>query len=360
MKILFYINVLSGGGAERVIANLSNQFANDNNEVVLVTTYATPNEYYVTDKVNRINLESNIRKEENRILKNIRRIKCLRNVIKIQKPDVVISFMEEPNFRNIISTLGLPVKKIVSVRNDPKKEYPGKMGDFIAFHLMPRADGCIFQTQDAREYFPAKLQKKSEIICNAVKEEFYSVKREPIEGKIVSVGRLSSQKNQHILVEAFKSISDKFPHATLDIYGTGELEKELSSQISASGLEEKVKLKGNSSNISEVLSRADIFVLSSDFEGMPNALMEAMAVGVPCVSTDCPCGGPRMLFDKEKNGILTSVGNIEQLSEALEELLANNEKKKYLGNNAKNRANSFRPDEVYREWKTYVEKVVRS
>lgn len=360
MRILFYINVLSGGGAERVIANLSNQFANDNAEVILVTTYSTPKEYYVNDKVSRINLEFSPSTETNRIKKNISRIKRLRKVIKEHKPDVVISFMEEPNFRNLIATIGLPVKRIVSVRNDPAKEYAGKLGDLIAFHLMPKADGCVFQTQDACEYFPVKLQRKSKIICNAVKENFYSVERKIIDGKIINVGRLSSQKNQRKLIEAFSRISIKYPNATLDIYGDGVLKEELNRQIKDYGLGEKIKLKGNSTNISQPLSQADIFVLSSDFEGMPNALMEAMAVGIPCISTDCPCGGPKMLFDGEKNGILTPVGDVDKLSEALDSLLANEDKKLSLASNAKIRANSFKPDKVYDEWKIFVEEVIKS
>lgn len=360
MKILFYINVLSGGGAERVIANLSNQFANDNTEVVLVTTYSTNNEYYVNDKVIRINLESSPSTENNRIKKNISRITRLRKVIKEQKPDVVISFMEEPNFRNLIATIGLPVKRIVSVRNDPTKEYAGKLGDLIAFHLMPKADGCVFQTLDACEYFPVKLQKKSKIICNAVKEDFYSTERKIVDGKIINVGRLSSQKNQRILIEAFSRISNKYLNATLDIYGDGALKEELNKQINDYRLSERVKLKGNSSNISQPLSQADIFVLSSDFEGMPNALMEAMAVGIPCISTDCPCGGPKMLFDGEKNGILIPVGDVDKLSDALDLLLSNKDKKLSLASNAKIRANSFKPDEIYSEWKSYVKEVIKS
>lgn len=360
MKILFYINVLSGGGAERVIANLSNQFATDNNEVLLVTTYSTPNEYSIIDKVNRINLENREVKYKNRFTQNIKRIKLLRSIIKRYKPDAVVSFMEEPNFRNIVATAGLPVKTIVSVRNDPKKEYYGRIGDFIAFFLMPFADGCVFQTEDACNYFPKRLRKKSAIIFNSVKEDFYNIKRKPLEGKIVNIGRISKQKNQKLLIEAFYEVVTNFPNAKLEIYGEGPLNNDIIQLIKNYSLVDSVSLKGNVNNIPQVLAETDIFVLSSDFEGMPNALMEAMAMGIPCISTDCPCGGPRMLLENGKNGILVPVGDVKELSKALDLLLSNVKMKKYLGKNAKEKANKFMPNEIYYEWKSYIQKVVQS
>ena len=132
MKVLFYINVLSGGGAERVIANLSNQFSNDNFEVVLVTTYVTRNEYEVVNTVKRINIEDSINLNSNRILKNYKIMRSLRHILTDEKPDVAVSFMEEPNFRLILASIGLKIKTVVSVRNDPSKEYSGMIGKIIS------------------------------------------------------------------------------------------------------------------------------------------------------------------------------------------------------------------------------------
>lgn len=359
MKILFYINVLSGGGAERVMANLANRFADANHDVILVTTYETENEYYVSDKVIRCNLECKPRNNSNRILKNIERIAKLRKIIKKNAPDVVISFMEEPNFRNIIATMGTDVKTIVSVRNDPKKEYPGKVGDFIANKLLPKADGCVFQTEEAKSYFPRNLQMKSEIIFNEVKPDFFAIKRTPIKGKIVTLGRLSEQKNHKLLINSFYRIIDEFPYAVLDIYGSGNLENEITTLISELGLTDKVFLRGNTSDVESVYASADIFVLSSDYEGMPNALMEAMASGVPCISTDCPCGGPRMLISGE-NGILVGVGSEKELANSLRMLLIDDNKKNTFAYNARKRADSYRPEIIFEKWKAYVERIVNN
>lgn len=358
MKLLFYINVISGGGAERVISNLSNQFSEDGFEVVLVTTYATKNEYEIKKKVKRLNIEDNTDLKRNRLLKNFVIIKSLRKIICEEKPDVAVSFMEEPNFRLLLSSVGQNVKTVVSVRNDPYKEYSGIVGKIISHMLLPFANGCVFQTQDAKEYFPKSLQKKSRIIFNAVKEEFYQVDRNTVCNKIVTVGRCSEQKNQELLIDAFEEISSIYSDASLDIYGDGPLKQNYVNLVQQKNLSNRITLHGNVKNISFALARADVFVLSSNFEGMPNALMEAMAVGIPVISTDCPCGGPKILIDNWKNGVLIPVNGKKELVDALSVILSNKELKIKLGIEAKDTANQFKPGKIYLEWKKYLSDVV--
>ncbi len=360
VKILFYINILGGGGAERVIANLSNKFAADKHEVLVVNTYRSDNEYEISEGVKRFILEEVPKRKSNRILKNVQRICKLREIIKKEKADLLISFMEEPNFRAIIASRGLKVKLIVSVRNTPVKEYPGIAGRLIAAVLMPMADGCVFQTQEAMDWFPEILQRKSKIIFNSVKDEFYHLNRAPVPGRIVALGRLSKQKNYKMMIDSFEKISSEFPDATLEIYGVGELNNLIKNYIAELGLQEQVSLKGNTSKATGVHESSDIFVMSSDFEGMPNALMEAMAAGVPSISTDCPCGGPRMLLDSKKNGILVPVNDASAMAEALRALLSDSELKESIGREARKRAEEFRPDTIYQEWKQYIDEVVNS
>ena len=129
--------------------------------------------------------------------------------------------MEEPNFRAILATRGLPVKTLISVRNDPNKEYAGRLGTFVGKALLPMADGCVFQTREAQAWFPEKLQKKSKIIYNAVKEDFYHIERKPNHEEIVTCGRLTEQKNHAMLIAAFAEVAKQRPNATLRIYGEG-------------------------------------------------------------------------------------------------------------------------------------------
>ena len=359
MKILFYINVISGGGAERVITNLANQFSHDGFEIILVTTYATENEYEVSNLVKRVNIEDISNINTNRLLRNYKLIKELRNILKRESPDIAVSFMEEPNFRLLLSTLGLNVKTIVSVRNDPLKEYRGIIGRIISHMILPLANGCVFQTKDAQAYFPKKLQKNSRIIYNAVKEEFYKVNRRPVCNRIVTVGRYSEQKNQEMIIDAFGDICLEYPDAVLDIYGEGPLKEHLIEVIGRKSLGKKVTLRGNVKNISEVLAGADLFVLSSNFEGMPNALMEAMAAGVPVISTDCPCGGPRMLIDNWKNGVLIPVNGMNDLVQSIKRIFSDIELKHRLGVEGKMAAEKFKPEKIYGEWKEYLIEIAK-
>lgn len=152
---------------------------------------------------------------------------------------------------------------------------------------------------------------------NAVKEEFYQVERTPVRGEIVTCGRLTEQKNHKLLIDAFAEVQKIYPFATLKIYGEGVLREKLQNQIDSLNLNEKVFLMGATNDVAKALQTADLFVLSSDYEGMPNALMEAMAAGVPCISTDCPCGGPRELFGEDASDKLVPCNDSAQLAEAI-------------------------------------------
>ena len=264
--------------------------------------------------------------------------------------------MQEPNFRAMIATRGLPVKTLVSVRNDPNKEYAGKLGWFVGKVLLPMADGCVFQTGDAQKWFPRKLQSKSKIIYNAVKEDFYSVERKPIRGEIVTCGRLTEQKNHKLLINAFAKVQKAYPFAVLKIYGEGTLREELQDQINALDLNEKVFLMGATNNVAKALESADLFVLSSDYEGMPNALMEAMAAGVPCISTDCPCGGPRELLGADSLQ-LVEIGNEKSMVEKILEVFSNEKIKEKMHTDSQIKAARFTPDAIYNQWMDYIDEL---
>ena len=355
MKLLFYINAIHDGGAERVMINLTKQFASSGHNVVLVTSFVDQWEYPVDEKVRRLSLE----REEiprNRIARNLSRICKLRKICKEEQPDAVISFMAEPNFRMLLATIGLPAKTIVSVRNDPNREYAGKLGYLVGKYILPMADGCVFQTEQAKAWFPKRLQKKSAIIMNAVDEGFYAVQRQG--GKdVVTLGRLTGQKNQAMLIRAFSGIANKYPEWNLRIYGQGEQQIPLQQLIQNLGMEQRIYLMGATSQVPQILGNAGVFVFPSDYEGMPNALLEAMAVGVPSISTDCPCGGPAMVIRHGENGLLIPVGDEQALKNALDSLLAEPKKAEKLGEQAKLDAQSFRPEKVFKLWTEYVQKV---
>ena len=352
MKIGFYINVIGGGGAERVVANLANQFSEDNNEVIVITSIRHEREYFLDERVKRYNLEKT--EITGRLKKNISRILKLRKIVKNEKMDILISFMAEPNYRAVLATIGLRTKCLISVRNDPNREYAGHIGRLLGQHLLPLADACVFQTKEAQAWFPSKLQEKSTVIPNAVKEEFFHIKRKRTPGLIVTCGRLTSQKNHTLLINAFCQIASDFPEALLKIYGEGKLQDQLQTLIDSTQYSDRITLMGATNDVPEILSKADIFVLSSDYEGMPNALMEAMAAGVACISTDCPCGGSRMLLTSDEYRMLVPMKDVHLLAETMKLYLNDSKLNKNISAYLQNRARDFNPVKIFSLWKSYI------
>lgn len=335
------------------MVNLTKCFAEDGYKVILVTSFRDTWEYEVSPLVKRVVLEPEESKE-NVIIKNIKRIYGLRKVCKAEKADILISFMAEPNIRAIIAASGLRTKSIISVRADPQIEYQGKLGVMVKHFVLPLADGCVFQTAGAKTQFTKKLQEKSKIIYNVVRNEFFDVRRNKEPMYIITCGRLDKMKNHEMLINAYSMI--KTEHTPkLMIYGEGSERENLESLINELGLGNDTELVGQSNEIESVLQNAKLFVLTSNSEGMPNALMEAMAAGVPCISTDCPPGAPRELFGEILKDYLVPVGDTLCLAEKMRMVLNT---KNDIGTQFKNQAQLFRQEKVYAEWKNYVMEVM--
>lgn len=360
-KILFYIDAIGiGGGAQRVMVNLVNWFAEKDYEVILLNDFRMEDGVYtISQKVHRNFLAEN--NTGSVLLKNLKRIKKIRKIAKQEKPDLMVSFLGLPNVRMILATEGLPIKKVVSVRNSPEREYgKGKICKKIVGWLFSQADGVVFQTKGAREYFPLKTQEKSVIISNPVGDDFFKVIRDKIGKDIITCGRLEKQKNHKLLIDAFSKICADIPNENLVIYGEGIERKALEEYVKSKGLENRVKLPGEIRDIPLVLKYAKIFVLSSDYEGLPNALMEALAVGVPSISTDCPCGGAADLIENGKTGVLTKVGSAEELASAMKSLILDYEYAQRLGKKAKEKAVRNRIDNIINQWEGYFLKIAET
>ena len=291
---------------------------------------------------------------DGKIKKNINRVRQLRKIIKTEHPELVLSFMGRQNYRMYLASYGIDVKKIISVRNDPKIEYGRGIKKIIANKVFESMDGCVFQTHEAQKYFTPKLVAKSKVIINGLGDIFYEQKYNPDAKNIVSIGMLESKKNFKMLIDAFGEIEELFPEEKLIIFGEGYLEEQLKSYIKKKKYEKKIILAGITQNVPQKLSESKLFVMSSDYEGMPNALMEAMAVGLPCICTDCPCGGPRELMRDGMEGYLVECGNVKQMAEKMKMLLEDRNLRIKIGENAKLRAQKFRAKTVYAMWEDYL------
>lgn len=356
MKIMFYISAIFYGGAARVMSNIANTLAEKGHNCILVTTFKVDDEYELSNKVKRIYFY-NSNPRGNFLMKNIAITRNLRKQVLSENPDVLVSFLGEPNYRAALATIGTKTKTILSVRNDPSKEYPGFFRTLLAKILFRRVDGMVFQTNDARSWFPKSIQKKSRVIFNPVKQDFYDTVLSENGIGIIATGRLCKQKNHAMLIEAFSKIADKV-FDDLYIYGAGD-STQLRNLAMKLGVSERVHLPGQVRNIKDVLKSAKIYVMSSDFEGMPNALMEAMAMGLPCVSTDCPCGGPKVLFSDSMHYFLTPVGDTDSFSSKMLELLSDDKKRLDHGNNCRKAAKAFYPEIIYNQWEDYMASVIR-
>ena len=368
-KIMFHINSLGKGGAERVVSLLSGEFVKDNIEVVLATEWVEAEEYCVSEKIKRIHVGLDEKQEKASSLgKQWYRVVNLRKAIQQEKPDMVLSFCIKANYRATMATIGLDVAVITSVRSDPKVDYVGRKNEIVNKLFFNKADGCVFQTQEAMDFFDEVLQKKSTIICNPVNEKFLNAKRQAPQKKIVCVGRLVRSKNQMLLVKAFEQVLKKYPEYQLYFYGDGSddeckdllIEYVNKKEISLEDGQGKVALKkvvhfmGISNALEKEIADGAMFVLPSDYEGMPNALMEAMTLGLPVISTDCPCGGSRYWIEHKVNGQLFPVRDENALATAMLFNIENPDKAEEMGKKARETLQRASLDKVYDQWKSYM------
>lgn len=360
MNITLFIGGLSGGGAERVVCNLGN-YLSKNHNVTILTMSNDKTPYKLSDNIERISLHSE-GETKNPIIKNLKRISRLRKYLKNSKADTYVVMLPGTislllSFRKYIDA---PI--IVAERGDPSKIYNKSIVyRMIMENLFPKADNFVFQTKDAQKFYQLKLGTLEEgvVIPNAVNEEFLSA---PFSGerskKIVSIGRFTEQKNFPMLINAFSEISNDFPDYTLEIYGDGPLRKEMEALINKLNLTDKVFLPGYVENIKNHIEKASLFVLSSNFEGMPNALMEAMAMGIPSVSTDCPVGGPRYLIKDGINGFLVPVGDVKLLVNRMEIILTDKQIGKMFSESSKELTKRLHPEKIYSLWETTIKQTV--
>lgn len=310
-KILLCIPSLEYGGAERVTSYLANFFSEKYIVALLTSKEKSTKEYPIREGIQRYTTTS---------------IKKMRRLIKDYCPDIIIIMFAPMGITVVPAIAGLKIPYIISERNDPQNFAGKKITKCIYQFYMRWASGLVFQTHEAMEYYNGKVNGKCRIIYNPLRlEGFPDIYRGERKKIIVNVGRLHYQKNQELLIRAFAKIVEKYSEYYLYIYGEGELREQLTNLILQLHLENKVFLMGSCSDVLYKIRDCAMFVLSSDFEGMPNALIEALALGIPSISTDCPCGGPRELISNHINGTLIEPGNVSELIHSMEELICNQE-----------------------------------
>ena len=350
-NIAFVLPSLGMGGAERVASELANEFVKNgiNTSIILLDNNEICYELDENIDIHFIEYDKN----QNTIKRNLQRIKKLRNLLVEKQIDSVISFVTSADFLAVLATRNIKTKVYVSERSDPSKS--SKKISMIRNFLYKRADGVIFQTKEAMEYFPKKIQKKGKIIWNPVKSNlprWDSVNEH--KKVIVTACRLEESKNIPMLIDAFEKVKKIHKDYELVIFGNGAEKDNIQAKIKQLGLEESVFLKGRNNHWHDEAIQFSIFVLSSNYEGMSNSLLEALAMGIPVISTDHPVGGAREVIRNQENGFLIKVNDTDELYTRLIELIENENLQKKFSNESKKVIQEMNIKVIAKKWLKFV------
>ncbi len=319
------ISSLSGGGAEKVVSIWASHLA-DSNNVCLLLSYREKNEYQISNKVEILSISET--KKEYDSLSLLQKASSRKKIIQRIKPDVVIPFLTQVQVMTYLSMLFIRgIEVIETVRNSPWEDRPN---NYIYRRLIDKCfdscDAVIVQCKEQKEYFPEYIQSKCFEVWNPIEEHYFGEKSmiktgNPLE--IVAVGRLCQQKNYFMMIEVIRKLSVLYPDITLDIYGIGEQTyyKQLKDKVDDYKLNKNVRLMGRANQMENTYKKYGMFIMTSNYEGMPNALLEAMAAGLLCIVTDCRTG-PKDLIIDGVNGFLTPMNNADVMSDRIRQVIS--------------------------------------
>lgn len=372
MKLALVISSLGGGGAERVLATLANAWARSGVQVRVITLGAKLDcEYPLDAGIERIALDS-VRNSAHilqAVRNNWRRIRALRRALRVSDPDAVISFVDTTNVLSVLASLGLQVPVVVSDRIFVDAMPPPGIWQKLYRFAYRRAAVVVAQTQRAAEATRRRIGRDVVVIPNPLRGvEVWRAVLSETDGNgllakcqsygktLLAMGRLVEQKGFDLLLDAFALVAEAHRDWQLVILGEGPLRAELERRFKALGLDSRVALPGFMNQPESLIRGADLFVMSSRFEGFPNALLEAMAEGKPCVSFDCPTG-PRELIQHGVNGWLAAPEDVSALAAALDTLMSNPGLRASLGEHAQSVRDVYAVPAVLDQWNRLLESV---
>jgi len=353
MNILIFGSRIIYGGGEKMLNWLAKRLIQNGDNVI----FATPNnndEY--RDKLEKVGLLGQVKIVEypqyNKYKQLIRYYNGWKRIFKDNNIDILLIFGGSIVEQRAAHAEN--VKVVLSERWYPKaRSFASQILKQIQYKY---ADGYVFQTVEASKCYNKRAQRLSVIIPNPIIDNLPEAKT--IERKeVVTVGRLAPEKNQGLVIKAFAIFSKNNPDHYLKIYGSGPLKTELLNLMESLQLSGKVEIIEGKRNISELINGADLFVLPSNVEGMPNALIEAMAMGITSISTDCPAYGSRMLIQDGENGYLVPLDDVEKLAEAMNRAVRESDRERIKNNSLKIRER-LDADKTADKWICYFKKIL--
>ena len=393
-KVVMVMPHMVGGGAERVAAQIMNKLNERGYDTRFILTSAKKNEVVRSDlneKTELILLTEEMKEEtaeqklvhlparaystifgklyekQNKYVpasigkatiewQYHREIKWLRNYLK-QNPDMTVIVFLQPSIPMVLlAAQNLPNKVIVSERADPNRLMKKRYGKPFIEKYYTRADVAVFQTEDAKSVYPEAVSKKGTVIFNPLKDNLPQPYRGERNKNITTFCRISNQKNLSLLVEAFSRVHSKHPEFTLRIIGDApneegrEVLQAIDQQLDKLQLKESVKLEPFMKNVHEAVIKDALYVNSSDYEGISNAMLEAMAIGMPVVCTDCPIGGAKATINDGENGLLVPIQNAEALANAINRVIEDKELADKISQNASTLRNEISLDSITDKW----------
>ena len=348
MKLTFVTATLTSGGSERVMSIVANKMQERGYEVEIVCLNDQIVFYPIYEgiKITHVEVEAGTKSLPKKLW-------WFRKYIQKTQPDVVVAFMVSVYTVTLLALTGVKIPVISSVRNDPA--YSNLRKKITRKILLPRSAHVVVQTQQIKKYFNKNIQKKTTVIYNPVNEKVFELQPIEKENRIISVGRLYPQKDQKMMIEAFAKVSKKYPQWSLIIFGEGPQRKELELLVERLKVKDKVFLPGRSENIIDELNKSKVFCLSSIYEGMSNALVEAICVGLPIVTTKV--SGTEELIQDGKNGFTVNIGETDAMADALTKIIEDNHLQKQFSENNKAQALKFETNAIVDQWEEVIKKV---
>jgi Glycosyltransferase len=360
-NLLFVTTSISYGGASKILCYIANSLSSRgyNVSIANIQTTGRKDSYnqIIREEITVYDVSSSVA-DGNFWGRRLSRIDIIRKLYKLSKTihaDIIIGFTVLPNFMSCIVGKMRRIPSIMSERGDPFRTYTTSVSDRLRKCIIENCTGGVFQTHGAMEFYNQKLQKKSVVIPNPIFLDTAPAISSPGSKTVVSLGRFDNyQKRYDVMISAFKEFSLAHPEFSLLLYGNGPDYDKIVKWCEETGVADKVKFCGVTKNSLEVLSNSSIYLITSDFEGISNSLLEAMAVGLACVSTDHSPGGARLLIQDHINGILAPCGDSHAIANALSEFADNAPLMESCGREAKKVIERFSPDKIVDMWEEYI------